>query len=304
MKTEIFEALGLNRRFLWEAPINGHSTEGFGAFLSPPEDAKYTPCQEANPAHDIQRGSVSKIDSWADSTIYPGTRRDIWVYQSAQLAEFNNEPDLIVFQDGGGYVDQSGPIQAPAVIDSLVHEGILNPTIAVFVNPGQIEGEESQAMLQRSLEYDTVDNTYASFLLQDIIPLAEGAAGRTVTRDPSRRTIIGISSGGICAFTAAWFHPESFGRVLSHCGSFVNIEGGHNYPYLIRTNERKPIRVFLTSGENDLDIPLGSWPLANHAMADALTYSGYDFRFEFSDGGHSLCHGGSIFAESLRWLHA
>lgn len=304
MKTEIFEALGLDRRFLWQAPINGHSTESFGDFLTPPEDAQYTPCAEAYPDQGLPRGKVIKIGAWNESSLYPDTHRDIWIYHSAQLAEFSGAPDLMVFQDGGGYVDQAGPVRAPAVIDRLVQDGQLKPTIAIFVNPGFIPGEESKAMLQRSLEYDTLNDTYASFLIEEIIPLAETTVGRTVSTDPAQRTIIGISSGGICAFTAAWFHPEQFGRVLSHCGSFVNIEGGHNYPYLIRTTQRKPIKAFLTSGENDLDIPIGSWPMANKAMADALAYSGYDFRFDFCDGGHSLCHGGSIFAESLRWLHA
>ena len=52
----------------------------------------------------------------------------------------------------------------------------------------------------------------------------------------------------------------------------------------------------------DLDIPLGSWPLANRQMASALDYAGYDFRFVFGEGGHSRRHGGAIFADSLRWL--
>ncbi len=31
-------------------------------------------------------------------------------------------------------------------------------------------------------------------------------------------------------------------------------------------------------------------------------YAGYDHRFEFGNGGHSLRHGGALFADSLRWL--
>ena len=90
--------------------------------------------------------------------------------------------------------------------------------------------------------------------------------------------------------------------MLSHCGSFTNIHGGHNYPYLIRTTPRKPIRVYLTSGKNDAETPAGDWPLANQTMANALTYAGYDYHFEFGEGGHSVRHGGALFADSLRWL--
>ncbi len=123
-----------------------------------------------------------------------------------------------------------------------------------------------------------------------------------ISEDPDRRMVCGISSGGICAFTVAWQYPDRFRRVLSHCGSFTNIRGGHNYPYLIRTTPRKPIRVFLQSGSNDAETLYGDWPLANRTVANALKYAGYEYRFEFGNGGHSLRHGGALFADSLRWL--
>ena len=47
-----------------------------------------------------------------------------------------------------------------------------------------------------------------------------------LTRDPSQRVAAGGSSGGIAAFSMAWFRPELFGVVISHIGSFVNIRGG------------------------------------------------------------------------------
>jgi enterochelin esterase-like enzyme len=114
--------------------------------------------------------------------------------------------------------------------------------------------------------------------------------------------LCGVSSGGICAFSSAWFHPQSFQRVLCHCGSFTNIRGGHNYPYMVQTTDRKPLRVYLQSGKNDTQTLFGHWPTANMAMAKALEYAGYDSRFEFGQGGHTLRHAGAHFAETLRWL--
>ena len=93
-----------------------------------------------------------------------------------------------------------------------------------------------------------------------------------------------------------------FRKVLSHVGSFTNIRGGHVYPALIRKAEKKPIRVFLQEGENDLDNLFGSWPLANRQMAAALKYSGYQYKFVLGSGGHNGRHGGAIMPESLRWL--
>jgi hypothetical protein len=73
-------------------------------------------------------------------------------------------------------------------------------------------------------------------------------------------------------------------------------------PNLVRSTERKPIRVFLHSGEADANIVSGNWPLANQQMAAALAYAGYDMQFAFGQGGHTFRHGGAIFADSLRWL--
>ena len=205
----------------------------------------------------------------------------------------------MVFQDGGGYLNRDGPVRAAAVFDTLTAAGEMPPTVGVFVMPG------AQRRLRRS---SAASNTTASptptcrFLLEDVRAVRRGEIGCTLTTDPAQRTICGISSGGICAFTAAWYRPDAFGRVLSHCGSFTAIRGGHNYPFLIRSTERKPIRVWMQSGSADADIILGTWPLANKEVAAALEFAGYDVKFVFGEGGHNLRHGGAVFADALRWL--
>ena len=97
--------------------------------------------------------------------------------------------------------------------------------------------------------------------------------------------------------------------MLSWVGSFTNIasgktrrEGGHNYEALIRKTPKKPIRVFLQDGANDLDNANGNWPLANQQMAKALAFSKYDYQFVFGQGFHSNRHGRAILPDSLRWL--
>ena len=98
--------------------------------------------------------------------------------------------------------------------------------------------------------------------------------------DAASRAIAGTSSGGICAFTVAWERPDEFSKVLSWVGSFTNIasgktgrEGGHNYEALIRKTPKKPIRVFLQDGANDLDNDNGNWPLANQTLAKSLAFA-------------------------------
>ena len=128
-------------------------------------------------------------------------------------------------------------------------------------------------------------------------------------RDAASRAIAGASSGGICAFTVAWERPDQFSKVLSWIGSFANIAsgptlraGGHNYAAMIRKTPKKPIRVFLQDGANDLDNVHGNWPLANLTLAKSLAFARYDYRFEYGQGFHSNRHGRAILPDSLRWL--
>ena len=115
---------------------------------------------------------------------------------------------------------------------------------------GLREGRDRD-IYQRSVEYDTVSEVYASFLEHDILPVVAQTAN--ISPDPSRRAICGASSGGIAAFSAAWFRPDLFSRVVSHIGSFTNIRGGHNYPSIIRHTPKRAIeKVYLQSGAHDV----------------------------------------------------
>jgi enterochelin esterase family protein len=246
----------------------------------------------------VPQGKISQ-HTWK-SQIFPGTERDYWVYVPAQYNP--KEPACVmVFQDGKSYKDEQGPFRVPIVFDNLIAKKEMPVTIGIFIQPGEIKDANGKvAHRNRSFEYDSLSNQYALFLEKEILP----AVGKqyNLRQDAAGRAIGGISSGGICAFTVAWERPDLFSKVLSHVGSFTNIRGGDRYPGMIRKTPTKPIRIFLQDGSNDLDNEHGNWPLANQQMAKALEYKGYDYRFEYGDGGHNGIHGGAILPESLRWL--
>lgn len=259
----------------------------------------YTLGPDSLPQENVPRGTLTQYH-WTSTTIYPGTARDYWVYVPQQY-DASQPACLMVFQDGEQ--QYLGPhINTPVVFDNLIHQGAIPVTIGVFVNPGTpgpgnpVYGGSDN----RSVEYDSLGDQYARFLIEELLPTI--TQQYRVVDDPAGRAICGISSGGICAFTAAWERPDAFGKVVSHCGSFTNIRGGHVYPTLVRMNERKPIRVFLQTGSRDVDVVFGNWPIANQDMAAALAYREYDYQFVFGEGGHSLKHGGAIFPDTLRWL--
>ncbi len=277
--------------FRWTYVVDGgkHRNGTVEAYNDPPE-LKEQP--------GVPKGKVTKKEPW-ESKIYPGTKRDWWVYVPAQYRE-DQPACVMVFQDGGGYLGF-----VPTVFDNLIAKGDMPVTVGIFINPGSGRGEEGRG--QRSVEYDTLSDRYARFLLEEILPEVEKTV--KLRHDPESRAISGLSSGGICAWTVAWERPDEFRKVLSWVGSFTNIasgktrrEGGHNYEALIRKTPKKPIRVFLQDGANDLDNANGNWPLANQQMAKALEFAKYDHMFVFGQGFHSNRHGRASLPDSLRWL--
>lgn len=249
----------------------------------------------------IPKGVVTK-HSW-ESTVFENTIRDYYVYVPAQY-DGSQDTALMIFQDGHSYVDLEGDFKVPTVFDNLIAQGKMPVTIGLFINPGHDKDapatESPWQVTNRSFEYDDVTGLYGDFLLKEMIP--ELKKTYNISDDPKMRAIGGLSSGAICAFSAAWFHPEAFQKVMSHFGSYADIRGGHNYPPMIRKNDKKDIKIFMQDGSNDLDIDYGNWWLSNLQMESAFKYKDYDHMFVAGTGGHSGKHAGSILPESLVWL--
>jgi len=253
----------------------------------------------------VPQGKVTEHE--LKSKVFPGTIRRYWVYVPAQYKADNAEkPAVMVFQDGHAYVDPNGQFRATVVMDNLIHKKEMPITIGIFIDPGHKTEKLPEkagwrpSPANRSFEYDTMSDQYAKFIIDEVLPLV--GKEYPLTADAEKRAICGISSGGICAWTVAWHRPDKFRKVLSHVGSFTNIRGGHVYPALIRKSEKRPVRVFLQDGSNDLDNAHGNWPLANQQMAASLKYAGYDYKFVYGEGGHNGKHGGAILPASMKWL--
>jgi len=265
----------------------------------------YELTDDSRPREGVARGEVTR-HVFDESAVYPGTIHEYWVYVPAQYDPDGDEPAAVmVFQDGHAYIGDQGGFRATTVMDNLIAAGEMPVTIGIFIEPGHRgdtlpEGHWNQRN-NRSVEYDTPDEMYATFLIDEVLPLV--AADYRLTDDPDQRAVCGTSSGGICAFKCAWHRPDVFRKVLSTIGSFTNIRGGHVYPAIIRKEEARPIRVFLQDGMNDLDNEHGNWWLANQAMARSLAYEDrYDFLFIAGEEGHNATHGAAVFPDAMRWL--
>jgi gluconolactonase len=232
------------------------------------------------------------------SAIFPGTQRQYWVYVPAQYDPQKPACSLIV-QDG---LRRAQEWRLPEVIDNLVHKKEMPVLIGIFVEPGVVPAlnPAARSRFNRSFEYDSLGDRYARFLIEELLP--EVGKSYALSSDPDDRALAGASSGGICAFNAAWERPDAFRRVLSTIGTFVGLRGGNQFATLVRKSEPKPLRVFLQDGNHDLNIYGGDWWIANQDMLSALKYAGYDVHHAWGEGGHDGKHAAAIMPDALRWL--
>jgi S-formylglutathione hydrolase FrmB len=262
------------------------------------------------------------------SHIIANTARRYWVFVPAQYTP--DEPaSVLVFQDGQRATNPQGSLRVPTVLENLIHHGQLPVTIGIFITPGN-SGDSYPDNLgmgnpdHRAEEYDALDDTYARFLIEEMLP--EVSKSYSLTTDPEQRAIGGTSSGAICAFTVAWQRPDAFRKVISMIGSYTSIgykpaaagqplvPGGDLYPGLIRKSPIRPLKIFLQDGSNDLNNEHGNWFLANQQMLSALEWANaeadrkhvagarYTVKHIWGDGAHSDQHGGALLPDILRWM--
>ena len=281
-------------------------------------NAQYVLGPDSQEKAGVPKGVVTKF-RLEDSKTFPGYGREWALYVPSQY-DGKKDACLMVFQDGMGYIGPKGNWRVATVFDNLIAEGKMPVTIALFINPGFApdknnptgKGKDGKPLgkSNRSFEYDSVTDKYVTFLLEEMIPLVE-AKGYRISKNPKCRGIAGASSGGICAFNAAWWRPDAFSKVFTTIGSFTNIRGvlsngkevgGDQFPRMVMESPKKDIRIYSQDGTHDLTNQFGVWPEANQKMADAWKAKGYDYQFVMGEGTHDGRHGGMLFPDAMKWL--
>ena len=267
----------------------------------------YTPDSYARPG--VPQGKISE-KLVHTSKLYGGMETNYWIYVPAQYNPAVPAA-LMVWQDGERYmtrnVEESCRLcpslyRLQEVTDNLIHDKKIPVMIHVFVSPGTLNGKPL-----RSILYDTVSDKYGQFLLEELLP--EVYAKYNIRKDAYSRAIQGQSSGGIAAFTVSFNHPESFSRVYTVVGSFTalqwkpgELDGGNIYPFKVRREPKRNLRVWMNDGSEDQEANSGSWPLQNIQLANSLKLKGYDFHFSFGGGTHHAALAASELPQCLTWL--
>ncbi len=265
--------------------------------------------------HDgVPQGAVIEFTmSSADSKIYPGIARDAGTFGTpdpnnpAKLVVTTSHPvpytrHVAVYVPKQYVPGNAAPFIVGAdgpdrylftALDNLIAEHRVPVMIAISIGNGSGDAQGSE----RGLEYDTMSGLYAEFVEREVLPLVEQKCNVTLTKDPNGRAAMGTSSGGSCALSMAWYHPELYHRVLTFSGTYVNQQWPSNpetphgaweyHEKLIPHNPRKPIRIWLEVGDTDLLNPnamrdgMHDWVVANENMAKALAAEHYHYQFVF-----------------------
>jgi enterochelin esterase family protein len=257
---------------------------------------------DSYPKPGVPRGKLSEKRTLT-SKIYDGMKYDYWVYASPGV-DPNVPAPLMIWQDGQGMPGEWSSSRLITVTENLVHQGLLPPMVHVMIAPGT----SADGKPMRSIEYDTLSDRYPRYLLEEVLPEVEKTY--KLRPDGYSRAIAGVSSGGICAFNAAWLMPDKFARVHSGVGSFTsiqwrpqeNLDGGNVYPFKVRKEPKRNIRIWMSDGSDDLENNFGSWPMQAIQMANSLKLREYDFHFRFGTAAHGGAQVSLDLPESLAWL--
>lgn len=263
--------------------------------------AGYNP--DSYPKPGVPKGKLSEKHTIV-SKIYDGMKADYWVYASPGV-DPNVPAPLMVWQDGQGLIaGDLSRMRLFTVTENLVAQKLIPPMVHVMIAPGFSPAGKPM----RSIEYDTVSDRYDRFLLEEVLPEVEKVY--KLRPDGYSRAIGGESSGGICSLNAAWFMPDKFSRVHSAIGSYTSIQwhpeekldGGNLYPFMVRKQPKRNIRIWMSDGMDDLENTHGSWPLQNIQLANSLKMREYDYHFRFGLATHDAAQVGIDLPESLAWL--
>jgi Putative esterase len=134
--------------------------------------------------------------------------RTLTLYLPPGYDSTSSGADLLIVFDGGTYDGgASSLIPTPTILDNLIAEKKIGPTVAVFVNN----------MGQRNRDLGGYA-PFADFLALELIPWV--LKNYRIKDGPSHVVLAGSSRGGVAASHCAYVHSDVVGNVLLQSGAF------------------------------------------------------------------------------------
>lgn len=265
----------------------------------------------------IARKEFGKVDPKNPKTLIVEThnidyKRKITVYIPARYQPGSEAPFMVIHDGPKGDPNMGLPL----ILDNLIAQKRVPPMVLIMIANG---GGDAQGH-QRGKEYDTMSGVFADYIETEVLPRVEKNCQVKLTKDPDGRAAMGSSSGGSAALIMAWFRTDLYHRVLTTSGTFVNQQWPFDksmpdgawgfHETLIPNSPKKPIRVFISVGDQDLLNPnvmrddMHDWVEANDRMARVLKAKGYEYQYLFCRGsGHGIGNARAQFLpHAIEWV--
>lgn len=252
------------------------------------------PGAPAQPWAEIREPTRWKVESERlPSESLQGSRR-VWVFMPPDFNPHSVQYNLLVGLDGLAY---QSLVPTPKIVEYLVRQGRLGPSIVVLVESGA-----------GARERDLAHNPhFVHFLAGELIPWLR--LRYHVSLRALQTVIFGSSLGGLTAALAAYRYPEVFGNVLAQSPSFFwRGPDAHGAPTIMSefaNAARKPIKFYLDAGRRETVVFPGA-PMSLLAgvqyMRDVLLAKGYSVGYSEFDGGHDYACWSGTLADGLLYL--
>ena len=242
-------------------PRNPHQILGGFGPNSELRMPSYVPAPEIEYYPQIPHGIL--WDTTYTSINLPGNPRPIRVYTPPGYETSTDSFPVILLHDGIEYVTFA---QANNVLDYLISQNRIRPTIGVFVPPVNRDDEYTGGS----------QNLYAAFIATELMPYID-ARYRTQRR-PAARATVGISNGGNIALWIAYNYPQVFENVGSHSG---NIQPATSSAF--QSGSLRSLKLYIDAGAYDL---AGFLTLSRN-FRQAIQSKGYNHRYNEWHEGHS-----------------
>ena len=204
------------------------------------------------------------------------------VYTPAGYDDLQSRPGLYV-TDGQDFLAFG---KMTVALDYLISSGQIQPVMAVFIDPRDVETGENQ----RNEQF--FDNpAYGKFIVEELVPEIDRT--HRTNSSPEARLIIGTSNGGYHSLYFALNHSDTFQLVTAFSPSIW-----HD-PKIIdtyRQQENLPLKFFISTGVfNDSDYYA-------RQFQEMLKGKGYELLYIESNEGHSYGHWRGKFDEMLEFF--
>ncbi len=246
---------------------------------------------------------ISKRKNISRGILYPtlikskilNQERKISIHTPANYDSKKPHNLLIVF-DGESYgsrPNRRSRIPTPTIIDNLIADKKISPTITVLV----------WSMGSRSK--DLVSEKFGDFIATELIPWAR--AEYNIHPKSSKVILAGSSRGGFAASYIAFRYSDVIGNVLSQSGSYwikgTKDENHWIYPEnngklinLYKQSKRLPIKFYMDIGLYDAGASMLGM---NRQFRDILEIKGYEVDYHEFKGGHNYLNWRGTLSDGL-----